>query len=197
MALPVRTYSLLPETRFVEAELAVYVLAFTALFRLPHDVVAFCTLEGAEHGRLRRDHLAFDVEVLLVLTSLAQVHLEASVSFQIIVSHLFVAERAVDSIAPLFVSCKLIEGPIIFAVTGLFVLTFELHYRKELCQVLGFLNMFESACAAFTERALSLVFEPLMDACLTEDRILAAGTELWRLEKAILRADDAREDILD
>jgi len=94
----------------VQAELAVNVLTFTALLRLSHDVITFCTLEDAEHGRLSLDHLSFDVEVLLVLTGLAQVHLEASVSFQIIMSHLFVAEGAEDSITPLFMSRKIVEG---------------------------------------------------------------------------------------
>ena len=57
--------------------------------------------------------------------------------------------------------------------------------------------MFESAVAAFTKRALSLISQPLLDASLAEYCILTAGTELGCLEKAVLRADDAREDILD
>ena len=57
--------------------------------------------------------------------------------------------------------------------------------------------MFESAVAAFTKRALSLISQPLLDASLAEYCILTAGTELGCLEKAVLRADDARVAILD
>ena len=112
----------------MQAEFAVNVLAFTALFRLPHDIFAHSTLEDAEHGRLGLDHLSFDEEVLLVLTSLAQVHLETSMSFQFIVSHLFVAERAVNSVTPFLVSCKLVEGPVVCTSSSQLVLTLELYY---------------------------------------------------------------------
>ena len=56
--------------------------------------------------------------------------------------------------------------------------------------------MFKCTCTAFTEWALFFSAEPLLDARLAENSRLAFTTELGRVEKAILLANYACEDIL-